>query len=86
MGNIDEGIKFYSGKQKLIHAYHVYHTKTNDFQLAKRFKDFEQIKKGALIGVDKNIEVKAPEDSYIIFALDKQEIGAEAFVLSKKIV
>ncbi|PLX26208.1 hypothetical protein C0580_00445 [Candidatus Parcubacteria bacterium] len=84
MGNIDEDIKLYNGEQKLIHAYYIYHTKTNNFKLNKKFKDFEFIKKDTLIGIDGEEKIVASEDSYIIFALNKNQIGVEAFILGKK--
>lgn len=85
MGNIDQDIEFYNGEQKLIHAYYIYHTKTDDFKLNKKFKDFEFIKKDTLIGTDGQEKIIAPEDSYIIFALNKDQIGEEAFILGKEI-
>lgn len=83
LGSINKDIVPYRGDQTLIHAYYIYHTKTNNFQLAKVFSDFEKVTKGSVIGVDDAVEVRAPEDSYIVFALNRDTVGAEAFVLCK---
>ena len=81
MGLIDGDIPPKIPNQKIIYAHFVYHTKVN-FKLARKFGDFEEIKKGTVIGTDGGEEVAAEEDTVIIFARDVEGKG-EAFVLSK---
>jgi len=70
-------------RQKTINAYYVYHTKSDNFKLKKKFKDFEKIKKGTIIGTDKNKKITVSKNSYIVFARDCQQSDSEAFVLCK---
>ena len=81
MGLIDGDIPPKTPNQKIIYAHDIYHTKTN-FKIARKFGDFEEIKKGEVIGVDGEIEVRALEDTVIIFARNVEGKG-EAFVLAK---
>ena len=83
MGNITPTIKLKNHKQKSIKAYYVYHNKNKYFRLAKKFKDFEKIKKNTLIGFDGKEKIYCHNDSYIIFARNCQNINEDAFVLGK---
>lgn len=67
-----------------ISVYYLYHTKTDDFKIAKDFKDFEEILQGTLIAMDGDIEVRADRDCYIIFARNRNKIGDEGFLLATK--
>lgn len=62
----------------------IYHTKTNNFRLTKKFENFEEIKKEQIIGFDGDEEIKATEDGIIIFAHNRDYIGAEAFLSGVK--
>lgn len=72
-------------KQSRIKFDSIYFTKTNNFRLAKEFKDFEKISKGQLIGTDGLEEVKASSSGIIIFAGNHNSIGSEAFVFGQAI-
>ncbi|MCB9808903.1 succinylglutamate desuccinylase/aspartoacylase family protein [Candidatus Nomurabacteria bacterium] len=62
----------------------IYHTKTNNFRLIKKFDNFEEIQKGQTIGFDGDEEIKAQQDGIIIFAHHRNYIGAEAFLCGVK--
>ncbi|MCR4260828.1 MAG: succinylglutamate desuccinylase/aspartoacylase family protein [Candidatus Colwellbacteria bacterium] len=67
-----------------IHMYQLYLTKTNKFVLAKPFKDFEEIRSGQVVGTDGSEEIRAPKDSIILFARDRNQINDEGFLLGEK--
>jgi succinylglutamate desuccinylase len=69
-------------QQTKIRVFFQYMTKTSNFILAKRFKDFEQVKQGQLIGQDGSQAVVAPRSSAIIFARNRKLAGEEAFLLA----
>ena len=70
-------------KQKIIKIYKLYKTKTNNFVLAKKFDDFDIVRKGQLIGTDGYKEIRASQKSIILFALNIAKKGEEAFLLGK---
>lgn len=63
----------------------LYHTKTDSFKLAKEFDDFDYLKENQLIGFDGGLEIRAKNDSYIIFAKNRNTKGEEAFLSGYKI-
>lgn len=71
-------------KQSHIKVYNLYLTKTENFILSKQFTDFEPVSKGQLIGHDGDSEIRADRDGFILFARNRQQIGAEAFLLAEK--
>lgn len=70
--------------QSYIRMNDLYLTKTDNFTLSKPFADFEEIVKGRVVGLDGENEVKTREDGVILFARNRGQIGAEAFLLGKK--
>ena len=70
-------------KQSYIQMYELYKSKTNQFILTSKFKDFEYITKDQLIGIDGNEKIFAKEDSIILFAKDTAKVGQEVFLLGK---
>jgi len=70
-------------KQLHMRVYDIYITKTNKFVLTKPFADFEFIKKGNLMGIDGNIEVRAKKDSFVLFAENSDKLGSEVFLLGE---
>jgi succinylglutamate desuccinylase len=81
MNLIDGVIPSKNSDQKHVHAYYVYHT-VDDFKLVRKFDDFEEIKKGILIGTDGSLEINASEDGVIIFARNISG-GNESFVFAR---
>lgn len=65
--------------QSSVRIHSLYLSKT-DFTLVKSFKDFEKIAKDELIGFDGTKEIRAPEDSVILFARNVSA-NDEAFLL-----
>ena len=63
----------------------IYHTTTNSFRLTKPFADFEPVNRDQIIGFDRNKEVKPEFDGAIIFARNRDRIGAEAFLLAARV-
>lgn len=57
----------------------LYSTK-NNFVLARQFKDFEDVKKNQIIGIDRTEEVKMPIDGIILFARNRNTPNEEAFL------
>ena len=68
-------------KQTHIHIFRMCKSKTNNFRLSKQFENFEKIEKDQLIGIDGQKEIRAPKESYILFAHDSSSIGNEIFLL-----
>ena len=69
--------------QDYVQMYSIYITK-NNFKLAKEFSDFEEIKSGQLIGLDGQEKIQAQKDSVILFAINVEVGGEEAFLLGEK--
>ncbi len=61
-----------------------YKNKHDTFKPAKEFKDFQKLKKGELIGHDGDEEVRAAEDSRILFVRETQEKGKECFLIARR--
>jgi succinylglutamate desuccinylase len=62
----------------------LYKTKTNNFTLSKTFKDFEQVVKDQVIGIDGSSEIKAERNGVILFARNRNQVGSEAFLFGEK--
>lgn len=69
--------------QSQIHMYELYFTKTSDFKISRPFKDFEEISKGEIIGIDGNVEIKMDRDGIILFAKSRKGINEEAYLLGE---
>ena len=63
----------------------LYYTKTDKFVLSKEFKDFEELKKDQIIGLDGNEAVLAKKDGVILFARNRSIAGDEAFLYGEYI-
>lgn len=74
-----------SKKQSRIHIYRLYYSKTDSFVLDKKFRDFEEIKNGQVIGVDGEEKISPDRDSLILFACNSSKKGEEVFLLGEKI-
>ncbi len=74
---------FPKNNQSKIHMNKIHLTKTNSFVLTKPFKDFEEIKKDDLLGIDGEEKIFAKNDSIILFARNRNKIGEEAFLLGE---
>lgn len=61
----------------------LYHTKTDTFRLAKPFRDFEDVSKGDVIGIDGTEEVRAIDNGFMLFARNRSRKGEEAFLFGK---
>ena len=70
-------------EQLRIDMYHIHLTHTDAFVLTKPFDDFESITQGQLIGMDGEIEIRAPKNGVILFARNRDRVGAEAFLLGE---
>ena len=68
-------------KPKYLQMYQKYFAKTNNFRLSKYFKDFENVRKGQVVGTDGSDEIFCPKDSFILFASNTNKVGAECFLL-----
>lgn len=83
-GHIANNLK--QRKQTRLKVYDLYKTKTNNFILTKPFADFEEVLKGQVIGRDGGQEIKAPKNSFVLFASNRKKVGEEAFLLGNKII
>lgn len=72
-------------KQYCVEAYELYYTKTDCFKLARTFQDFEPIKVDETIGYDGDVAIVSQVDQMILFARERSAVGAEAFLLVKKL-
>ncbi|MDE1919095.1 MAG: succinylglutamate desuccinylase/aspartoacylase family protein [Patescibacteria group bacterium] len=71
-------------RQSHVRMYDLYFTRTDNFTLSKPFADFEEIKKGQVVGTDGGEEVKTGKNSVILFARNRGRVGDEAFLLGEK--
>lgn len=76
-----EEVSAQSPGQTWINVYHMHVTNCN-FSLQRAFADFEPIKKGTIIGTDGEESIVTGEDSYIIFARNREAPNQEAFLLA----
>jgi succinylglutamate desuccinylase len=81
MGHVDGKNVYY--EQKEIKVLSLYKNISNNFILSRKFKDFEKIKKGTLIGIDGRKIVKAKNNCLIFFAHNAKEKNQECFLLGK---
>lgn len=79
--HIDGKIK--ARKQKIFEVYCQYKTKTSNFSLSRKFRDFENVSKNQIIGFDGKNKIKAKKDSVILFAKNTSVINTEAFLLGE---
>ena len=70
-------------KQRFVNARWIYKNKKN-FTLSKDFKEFENVSKGSVIGLDGEKEIKAPYDGVILFPHNREESNTEAFLFGKE--
>lgn len=63
----------------------LYYTKSDNFVVAKKFADFEELKKGDIIGLDGGVNVTAEKNCIILFPQNKKKTGEEGFLLGKTI-
>ncbi len=54
------------------------------FTVAKAFRDFTELKEGDLIGMDGDMEVRAQNDGYLLFANNYSEPNSECFLFGHK--
>ncbi len=71
-------------KQSFLRVFKKYLAKTDNFTLAKPFKNFEIVEKKQVIGIDGQEKIKAPKRSLILFAHNGVKIGDEIFLLGEK--
>ena len=75
---------FISIDKTYFSIYEMYVTKSSEFKLAKKFRDFDTLPPGTLIGLDGSMEISAPKESMILFARDCNGAGQEAFLLGEQ--
>jgi len=80
-GLIDSKIKFSKRKQRFAKVTRAVHKKSDNFALARKFKDFESLSDGELIATDDKTKFFAKKDEFILFAKSDSPIGGEAFVI-----
>lgn len=69
--------------QVYFKMYQLYKSKTAEFRLEKKFKDFEQLLPEQIIGYDGNYPVKSEKESIILFAKNSTTLGQEIFLLGE---
>lgn len=69
--------------QSHIEMNDLYYSKTDDFELTKDFKDFEELVSDQLVGVDGGEDVRVKKDSVILFARSVGKAGEEAFLIGE---
>lgn len=85
MGHIKNKSENNVEKEKVFyHMDTLYHTHTDSFKLEKEFDDFEPLVQGQIIGYDGDTIVKAEKDGIILFARNRDTIGAEAFLFGEE--
>ncbi len=71
--------------QQYLEAYELYYTKTDCFRLTRSYQDFEVLKVDEIIGFDGHEAVISSVEQMILFARDRSTVGAEAFLLVKRL-
>lgn len=69
--------------QTHMKMYQAYLTKTDKFTLCREFANFEVLPANTEIGTDGNELLSTERESFILFAHDRDIIGAEAFLLGE---
>ena len=68
-------------RKQIFESKLIYKSKTNNFKLAKVFKDFDFIPKGTVIGFDGGMSISFEKDYYILFAVNQNQVNQECFLL-----
>lgn len=68
-------------RQCYVLMFKKYVAQTNSFVLSKMFENFEPVRADQVIGLDGQNEIKAPQESLILFAHNGKKIGDEVFLL-----
>lgn len=86
MGSIERADDIYTEapSKKFIEVYAIHHT-TNNFRPERHFSDFEQVKKGEVLGMDGETTICADKDAYVVFVRTRENPGEEAFLLAHEI-
>lgn len=82
---IDAGALIANKNQEQVEVYELYYTKTAHFRLSRLYDDFDSLKRGELIAYDGNNPVYSSKDQMILFARNRDQIHAEAFLLGEKL-
>lgn len=80
-GHLSKKIK--PQNKKYFKVSSLYRTKTKSFKLVKSFQDFEKVAAGQIIGYDGLKKITTTQKSLIIFARNRNQANAEAFLLIK---
>jgi len=78
--NLDQPVKTYPNKQKIIRCREIYKNTHWPFRLVCAFDEFERVKVGTVIGYDGEQEVITQDNCCLVFARDCAKIGEECFV------
>jgi succinylglutamate desuccinylase len=80
-----KGIKRIQKTKERFEVEYLYRSKYGAFTLAKKFKDFEELKSRMLIGYDGDNEIWEDKGKHIIFPDNPKKVGNECFVIMKKL-
>ena len=83
--NIKGNPVLYDNKKEIVKMDFMYKTKTNDFNLKKQFRDFEELKSWDIVWYDWKEKLIVDTDSIILFAHNRKEVGKEWFCIWHKI-
>ncbi len=83
--NISWEPEVFDNNKLVIKMKQMYKTKTDNFNLAREFKDFEEIKKLELIWIDWEEKIINKQDGIILFAHDRKQKESEWFCIWNKI-
>lgn len=79
--NIEWECREYNNKKEIIKMDYMYETETDNFNLYKNFKDFEELKSWDIVAYDWKKELKIKSDSIILFAHNLKEKWKEWFCI-----
>lgn len=79
-GNVKWKAKVFEKKQTHIHCQKMYKSRSNSFLLARKFGDFDDVKKWELIWIDWDKEIRAKENWIILFPHSVDSKWKECFV------
>jgi len=82
-GNISAAHETYDNKEIFETAY-LYRNKNGAFELARKFKDFEEASERTLVGFDGNEKVFIKKGDVMMFPDDPEKIGQECFMIIRR--
>ncbi len=80
---IDEKVPFESIKQDVMQMHCIYRKENENFKFTKPFLSFDKVPAGEVIATDGEKTIAMDVDGYVIFPVENDPVGLEAFLFAK---